>query len=210
MKKLAIVNFRLYTAEEVGQMDINELIQKIEEKLGQKLDAGTALRLTMAHANVPIHTIDLSGRQSTNEMIAWEKMATILNGPNTPPMPEYLGPLVEVSDAKHFTESFLFALEHSPFESDRNPKTGEMKRKKMPVDSLIEGLQHLMLVAKNYEKNGWHFKVHPDFVKHSFVFSCFDAEERFVYNGGLILSRDWNKDKDSYEDNANMHWSIHT
>jgi hypothetical protein len=210
LKKLAVANLRLYTAEEAKRMDINELIEKLEEKLGRSLDPGTLLRITMAKGAGSVHAIDLNKGEVVDERVSWEKVATILNGPSTPPMPQYLGPLVEISDVKHFADAFLFALEHSLLEVDRDPKTRQMKRKETPVASLIDGFQHLMQVAKNYEKNGWHFKVHPDFVKHSFVFSCFDAEEKFVYNGGLILSKEWNKDRDKYEDNANMRWSIHT
>jgi hypothetical protein len=210
LKELAVANLRLYTAEEARRMDTNELIEKLEEKLGRRLDPEMLLRITMAKGAGFVHAIDLNMREAVDEIVSWEKVATILNGPNTPSMPQYLGPPVEISDAKHFADAFLFAFEHSPFGVDRDPKTGEMKRKKVPIDSLIEGFQHLMQVAKNYEKNGWHFKAHPDFVKHSFVFSCFDAEEKFVYNGGLILSRDWNDKEERYEDNERMRWSIHT
>ena len=210
LKKLTVADLKLYTAEEVEQMDINELVEKLEEKLGRKLDMGMVLRITMAKGAGSIHTVDLNKGETVDERVLWGKVATVLNGPSTPSMPQYLGPLVEISDVKHFADAFLFAFEHSPFGVDRDPKTGEMKRKKVPIDSLIEGFQHLMQVAKNYEKNGWHFKAHPDFVKHSFVFSCFDAEEKFVYNGGLILSRDWNDKEERYEDNERMRWSIHT
>jgi hypothetical protein len=210
LKKLTVADLKLYTAEEVEQMDINELVEKLEEKLGRRLDMGMVLRITMAKGAGSVHAVDLNTGEAVDERVSWEKVATILNGPNTPPMPRYLGPPVEISDAKHFADAFLFALEHSSFEADRDPKTGQMRCKETPVDSLMEGFQHLVLVAKNYEKNGWHFKVHPDFVKHSFVFSCFDAKGKFVYNGGLILSREWDKDRNEYEDNANMRWSIHT
>jgi hypothetical protein len=199
---------RFYTVEEVKAMDINSLVAKVEEKLGRKLDRGTLTWLAVAKGAGSVHTIDLSKGESHDEAINWEEITNLVNSPPKPSLPPYNGPKLVIEDPNHFVETLLFALEHSPRDCIQDPNTGKYVQKPGPVDSLIQGFGDLYGMAVNYSKNGWHFHISPDFVKHSFVFVCHDATEAFVFNGGLILSTPWNSDGDRYEDNEHMYWGF--
>lgn len=210
MKKLKVDLGQFVTPEQVKAMDVNELIERLETKLGRKLDGGTQAWLAIAKGAGSVHTIDLGRGQSREESVNWDKLAEILNGPDGTPMPPYLGPSVDIENCEHFVEVFLFALKHSTPIYEEEESTRKLIRKKAPVDSLLENLLALHQIAQNYTRNGWHFKVFPDMAKHSFGFVCHDAEGRAVYNGGLILHKPWNGKENRYEENERMHWSLHT
>lgn len=203
-------SIKFYKPEEVKAMDVTTLVDKLEEKIGQKLDGGTLAWLALAKGANTVHVVDLAKGENRDETIDWEKITEILNSPPRPPPPPYEGPKVIIEDPRHFTDALLFAIEHTPIEYDEDPNTGKLNRRRGPVDSLIENLVHLHTIANNYAKNGWHFRLSPDFVKHSFVFVCQDSKNRHVYNGGLILHRSWNSTKRRYEDDDRMEWNIHT
>jgi hypothetical protein len=178
--------------------------------LGRQLDGGTLAFLAIAHGAGKVHTINLSKGESAEESLNYEEIAKILNGPDHPPMPPYTGPKIVIADHKHFVETFLFALEHTPHPFDVEKIKEKEPGYRTPIESLVSCFQHLATVARNYDRTGYHFQVSPDFADHSFYFTCEDGEDKFRYNGGIILHKDWDKKTGEYLCNHRMQWSIHT
>jgi len=184
-----------YTPEEIKKMPLEELIQLIEKKVGRQLPISEEIFLAMCHGerDRKINIIDLDHpERSGDQGIDYEKLAELLNKPDAEWIRPYTGPKLIIRDPAHFVDTILFALEQSlKIESDLEEK---------PIHSLMNCFDHLLRVAKNYERTGYHYKISPDISEHSFYFICYDAEERIMYNGGIIM----------HKREGRCYWSIHT
>jgi len=185
-----------YTPEAIKKMPLEELIQLIEKKIGRQLPVSEEIFLALCHGegDRKINIFDLDHPERSGEQgIDYERLAELLNKPDAEWIKPYTGPKLIIRDPAHFLETVLFALEKSlEVDSDLGEK---------PIDYLMACFLHLLRVAKNYDRTGYHYKITPDYAEHSFYFVCFDAEEKMIYNGGIIM----HKRKEGH-----YYWSIHT
>lgn len=73
----------------------------------------------------------------------------------------------------------------------REPALFDFSRSQHLIASIIENKRRKRAFSKGMRDNHAHhsglFRMHPDFVKHSFYFEVFEAGRERAYNGGFIL-----------------------
>jgi len=169
-----------YTAEDVREMDINEITRLIEKKTGRPVSVSMSMWLALAHgasrAGGNVMSIDLSTGETRKEGLDYEKLAELFNKPDVPkePRPAFT---LRIPNPDHFLETLGEA-----------EKAGDEAYERLKNDIFF-----LIVWAMREYRDG--LTIQPDLCEHSFYWYMTE-KGHLVFNGGLIRHGD--------------RWSIHT
>ncbi|MCL4436339.1 MAG: hypothetical protein M1503_03115 [Thaumarchaeota archaeon] len=203
-----------YTAKNIKEMDINHLTALMEKKLGKQISPSTRLLLAVAHgagrAGSSICTVNLGSGEVNEETLNYERIAEFLNGPDRElTTKQYLSPKILIANPEHLAKLILFTIEHTPSPQHVNQMREKDPSYRSPIESLIDCLQFLTGITKEYEPTGYHFAVYPD-GEYGLHFRGYDFEDRLVMDGGILLHTETQAAEDERLYNERMKWSVHT
>jgi len=174
----------MVTAEDVRNMDVNEIAELIKRKTGKPITSSFGVWLAMAHgltrAGSSLMVIDMAKGENRQETVDYDELARLFNQPdvNTEPRPRFT---VRIPGPDHFLEAYEEAR-----------KVGGTVFAKFKEDIL-----GLMVWAMREYREG--LTIAPDFCAHSFYFTM-ESGGSVVFNGGLI----------KHGEGEGASWSIHT